>query len=240
MRFLHMNPCSGRAPAGKSKAALDRLSHAVNGEHAGRIALVSSFGAEAAVLLHMVSKVAPELPVLLNETGMLFPETLLYQRELTKLLRLSNVQLVRPEKVNLNTGDPDGTLHQRDSGACCRLRKVLPLKRALGPYAAWISGRKRFQAETRAQIGFAERDEDGRVKFNPLADWLPEDVAQYFEVHCLPRHPLVSRGYPSIGCAPCTSSVGEGEDARAGRWRGSAKTECGIHIVDGKVLGGAA
>lgn len=240
MRYLDPNPCSAVVIDGPGATALDRLCRAIRQDHKGRIALVSSFGSEAVVLLHMVSKIDPALPVLLNETGMLFPETLDYQREVSGKLGLSNVQLIRPEIEDLDRDDADGKLHQSDADACCHLRKVVPLQRALKPYAAWITGRKRFQSNGRAAIPFVERDEVGRVKFNPLADWTPNDVVQYFEEHELPKHPLVARGYRSIGCAPCTSSVGEGEDARAGRWRGQQKSECGIHFVNGRAVRGAA
>ncbi|MBU2580623.1 MAG: phosphoadenylyl-sulfate reductase [Alphaproteobacteria bacterium] len=240
MRYLASHPFAVASPSGKSEVAFDRLCRAVLGEHAGGIALVSSFGAEAIVLLHMVSRIEPALPVLLNETGMLFPETLEYQREVSALIGLTNVQLVRPSEADLAAGDPDGTLHRRDADACCRIRKMLPLKCALQPFSAWITGRKRYQSNARAQLQFLEHDEEGRVKFSPLADWLQQDIARYMEEHELPRHPLVERGFPSIGCAPCTSPVRADEDARAGRWRGSEKTECGIHFTDGKVVRGAA
>lgn len=240
MRYLDSNPCSAVVSSNESAGAFGRLCRAIKQDHAGRVALVSSFGAEAVVLLHMVSKIDPGLPVLLNETGMLFAETLDYQREVAATLGLSNVQLIRPTDAEIDRSDPDGTLHRKDADACCGLRKVVPLKRALKPYAAWITGRKRFQSDTRAAIPFVETDEEGRVKLNPLADWMPEDVVRYIQRYELPRHPLVASGYRSIGCAPCTSPVHEGEDARAGRWRGQAKSECGIHFVSGRAVRGGA
>ena len=132
--------------------------------------------------------------------------------------------------------DPDGTLHQSDTDACCALRKTAPLEKALLPFDGWITGRKRFQAGSRAQLEFFEADGPARIKVNPLAHWTPDDVQDYIINNHLPRHPLVAQGYPSIGCAPCTSPVREGEDARAGRWRNTEKEECGIHIVDGKII----
>jgi phosphoadenosine phosphosulfate reductase len=210
--------------------ALDRLGAAVRRDFAGRIALVSSFGAEAVVLLHMVARINPATPVLFNQTGMLFPETLIYQREVAAELGRTNVLVVRPTAASLAAADSCGRLHLADTDACCRLRKVAPLERALEPFAAWITGRKRYQSQTRRALAFAERDAAHRVKLNPLADWTAEDVRAYRTAHGLPPHPLVARGFASIGCAPCTSPVSECEDPRAGRWRGTAKTECGIHF----------
>ena len=194
-------------------------------------ALVSSFGAEAAVLLHMVAQLRPETPVLFLETGMLFPETLVYQQYLAALFGLKDVRLIRPAADELSAEDPDGTLHGENPDGCCFIRKTLPLRRALEPFALWITGRKRHQAATRAALALFER-EDGveRIKLNPLADWDAERLRGYMEAHKLPPHPLVGRGYPSIGCAPCTTPVRAGEDSRAGRWRGRGKTECGIHF----------
>lgn len=205
-------------------------------EFRGQTALVSSFGAEAAVLLHLVAQIDPGLPVLLVDTLMLFEETLQYQRDLAAHLGLTNVQHVRPNPVDLARVDPDWTLNRTDQDACCDVRKVLPLERALEPYSVLITGRKRFQANTRAALSTFEAD-GSRLKVNPLASWTARDLADHMTSHALPRHPLVAKGYPSIGCAPCTTKVAPGEDARAGRWRGSDKVECGIHFAsDGQIL----
>jgi len=206
---------------------------------AGRIALVSSFGAESVVLLHMAAVIDRAVPVLFIDTQMLFTETLVYQTELAERLHLSNVRVIRA--ADIAREDPDNTLHQRDTDACCDLRKTRPLQSALAGFDGWITGRKRFQSGTRAALDFFELEEDGaqgpgRIKINPLAHWAPEDVQTYIEENRLPRHPLVARGYPSIGCAPCTSPVKPGEDPRAGRWRGQQKDECGIHFVNGKLV----
>lgn len=192
-----------------------------------RLTLVSSFGAESVILLHLVSVVNRDLPVLFIDTGMLFPETLAYQQDLTERLHLRDVRTVRAADL---ADDADGTLHQRDTNACCTLRKTLPLNMALRGFDGWITGRKRFQNGQRAALEFFEPDGPNRIKVNPLARWAPQDVRDYMEENRLPRHPLVARGYPSIGCAPCTSPVAPGEDPRSGRWRGQAKTECGIHF----------
>jgi len=218
--------------------ALTLLARTILRDYRGRIALVSSFGAESIVLLDMVATISPSTPVLLNETGMLFPETLEYQRGVSSKLGLSNVQLVRPTRQRLAAVDPDDMLHRFDTDACCNLRKREPLKRALAPFDAWITGRKRFQNSLRAELEEIEQDDDGKMKVNPLARWTATDIAAYLDRHDLPRHPLVAQGYPSIGCEPCTSRVADGEDPRAGRWRGSDKTECGIHYVEGQFIGG--
>ena len=214
-------------------AVADLLSEMILCEYRGEIALVSSFGADAAVLLHMVSRIDPATPVLFLETGMLFAKTLSYQRDLARHLGLTKVRLIRPDPQDIDMLDPDAGLHADNPDGCCYLRKTLPLRRALAPFAASITGRKRHQAATRAALPLFEADGTPHLRINPLANWAPADVRDYIVAHDLPRHPLVARGYPSIGCAPCTTPVAKGEDPRAGRWRGSDKTECGIHF-DGR------
>lgn len=204
---------------------------------AGNIALVSSFGAESVVLLHMAAVIDRQVPVLFIDTMMLFAETLVYQQEVSERLGLRNVHVIRADADDVARDDPYGALRLRDTDACCTLRKTIPLQRALTGYDGWITGRKRFQAGTRAALDFFEvEDGTGRIKVNPLAHWAPEDVRAYMEENRLPRHPLVAQGYPSIGCAPCTSPVAPGEDPRAGRWRNQTKEECGIHFIDGKMV----
>ncbi len=219
-------------------AAVSVLEHALGDPDVGRVALVSSFGAESVVLLHMVSVLARDLPVLFIDTQMLFPETLRYQAEVAEKLRLTNVQTIRTHLLRVTAADPDDTLHRSDSDACCNLRKSEPLERALKPFDAWITGRKRYQGSTRATVEFFEAEGDLRIKINPLAHWGREDLEDYIVNNGLPLHPLVAKGYPSIGCAPCTSPVAAGEDPRAGRWRGQDKEECGIHFIDGKAVRG--
>ena len=190
----------------------------------GRAALVSSFGGEAAVLLHMLSKIAPNAPILFIDTELLFPETLAYQAELAARFQLSNVQILRADTTFT---DPKGRLHSSDPEACCALRKTAPLQAALAPYAAWASGRKRFQGGARSTLELFEAEHGtGRIKLNPLANWSPKQITSYFESHDLPRHALTAKGYGSLGCAPCTSPA----KGRAGRWQDRAKTECGIHL----------
>ncbi|GGF45653.1 phosphoadenosine phosphosulfate reductase [Azorhizobium oxalatiphilum] len=227
-----------REPAGDDIAALARrlegagplevMAQAV-AAHRGRIAAVSSFGTESVVLLHMLAQVDPSVPVLFLDTGHLFTETLDYRDALIARLGLTDVRTFRPDEALRAARDPDNDLWASDTDACCDLRKVEPLGRALAPFDAWINGRKRYQAATRAAIPFVEQD-DGRVKYNPLAALGPEEIAAWMTAHDLPQHPLQHFGFSSIGCMPCTSRAKPGEDARAGRWRGQAKTECGIHV----------
>lgn len=219
-------------------AAIEVLRRAVTDPDLGKVALVSSFGAESVVLLHMVSVVAPGLPVLFIDTQMLFPETLAYQREVAAKLGLTNVQIITASEAEIAAHDPDGTLHKVNPDACCDFRKTVPLERVLSGYDAWITGRKRFQNGQRAALEFFEPEPPARLRVNPLAHWRPEDVQDYMIENRLPRHPLVAKGYPSIGCAPCTSPVAPGEDPRSGRWRGQEKSECGIHFIGGRMVRG--
>ena len=220
----------------KHHSATAVLEHALKDAQVGKTAMVSSFGAESVVLLHLVSVIDNTTPVLFIDTELLFAETLAYQQELTERLNLKNLQIIRAADKAKRIEDPDGTLHQFNTDACCNLRKTQPLQDALKGYDAWITGRKRYQGSTRAALEFFENEDDNRIKINPLCHWDVNDLQDYMTENRLPRHPLVAQGYPSIGCAPCTSPVKEGEDPRAGRWRNSNKTECGIHIVDGKVV----
>ncbi|WP_029004984.1 phosphoadenylyl-sulfate reductase [Azorhizobium doebereinerae] len=209
-------------------APLEILSHAL-AAHPGRIAAVSSFGTESAVLLHMLAQVDRTVPVLFLDTGHLFEETLAYRDALVSHLGLTDVRTYRPDAALRQARDADNDLWASDTDACCDLRKVEPLSRALAPFEAWINGRKRYQAATRTQIPFVEQD-GARVKFNPLAALGPAEIEAWMTTHSLPRHPMQRFGFSSIGCMPCTSRALPGEDARAGRWRGQSKVECGIHV----------
>lgn len=194
-----------------------------------RIAVVSSFGAESAVLLDFVAEVSTSVPILFVDTEKLFEETPAHRDRLVERLGFTDVRVLRPDPIAVAAADPDGWLWHADPDACCALRKVAPLARAIDGFDAWISGRKRFQAATRATIPTFEAD-GRRIKINPLAAWAPEALADHATRRDLPAHPLVEKGFPSIGCLPCTSRVAPGEDPRAGRWRGRGKTECGIHL----------
>jgi len=195
-----------------------------------RLALVSSFGTESAALLKVAADVDPAIPVIFLDTGWLFEETLAYRDTLTAMLGLQDVRSIRPSEDALSREDPDRELWFSDPDACCRIRKVEPLARALQPFSAWINGRKRFQGHARANIPVVE-DDGARLKFNPFANVSREEIEAIFVRAELPQHPLVASGFLSVGCMPCTSRTAEGEDARAGRWRSQAKTECGIHTV---------
>ena len=205
------------------------LRHALTDVQLGKIALVSSFGAESVVLLHMIAEIDKDTPVIFLDTEMLFPETLAYQRAVAATLGLRDVRVITPDRNAVLTEDVDGLLHQADTDACCDLRKTRPLAEALKGFDGWITGRKQFQGGKRATLPLFEK-EDRKIKINPLAKWTAEDLKAYIARHDLPRHPLVAKGYPSIGCMPCTTRVGDHEDQRAGRWRDSEKTECGIHF----------
>ncbi len=204
------------------------LAAAIRDWFPGEIALVSSFGAEAAVLLHLVAEIEPRTPIILLDTGMLFAETLAYRDTLVARLGLRDVRSVAPDPAALAAADPANDLWRHDPDACCRLRKVEPLARALGPFRAWINGRKRFHGGARARLPLVERD-GPRIKLTPLARWEEAAIRDYFTAHALPPHPLAAFGYASIGCAPCTTPVAANESPRDGRWRALPKTECGIH-----------
>lgn len=192
------------------------------------LTLVSSFGAESAVLLHLISLISVKIPVIFIETGKLFKQTIEYKNTLEKHLSLKNIQIFGPNPELIDKHDPTGNTHLKNTGLCCYVRKVEPLERALMNTNIWISGRKKFQSEARENLPLFEID-DTRIKVNPLANWTKELIDNYYNENNLPEHPLVKNNYLSIGCFPCTTAVKSGEDLRSGRWRGQEKTECGIH-----------
>jgi phosphoadenosine phosphosulfate reductase len=195
-----------------------------------QLALVSSFGTESAALLKVMADVDPSIPVIFLDTGWLFEETLAYRDTLIEKLGLRDVRSIKPDEATLSREDGERELWFSDPDACCRIRKVEPLARALKPFAAWINGRKRFQGGLRADIPVVEAD-GTRLKFNPFANVSREEIEAIFKLAELPPHPLVASGFLSVGCMPCTSRTAPDEDARAGRWRGRGKTECGIHTT---------
>lgn len=197
---------------------------------AGDVAVLSSFGADSAVLLHMISRIDPALPVIFLDTGKHFGEILDYRDQLVADLGLADIRVVQPEQAALQLADPTGDLHQSDTDACCAVRKVEPMARGLSPFRAWFTGRKRFQAGTRGVMPVFEAV-DRRIRINPLARWTTSDLADYMRRHDLRENPLVAYGYLSIGCFPCTQPAAPGSDPRSGRWAGQAKTECGIHLA---------
>lgn len=197
----------------------------------GRVAVVSSFGAESAVLLHLIASIDRDVPLIFVNTQKMFGDTLAYRDELAERLGFTDLRVVRPDPYRLAQRDATGLRWSYDPDGCCEIRKVEPLRRALAPFDAWISGRKSFQ-QGRGGIPRLEVDE-GKLKINPLAGWSKAELDAYFAAHELPRHPMEAEGYPSVGCSPCTSKVLPGEDPRAGRWRGWDKVECGIHGAAG-------
>ncbi|GAB5348027.1 phosphoadenylyl-sulfate reductase [Alteriqipengyuania sp. 357] len=208
------------------------LDAVLTGGLAGKVAIVSSFGAESAVLLHQVAQVAPDTPVLFLDTRKHFAETIAYRDDLIAHLGLTDLHVLTPDEAELAERDESGLRWSYDPDGCCDLRKVRPLARALAGFDATLTGRKAFQAATRSDLPRFEIDNSdaaGRLKINPLIDWDAARIDAYFEAHALPRHPLVARGFPSIGCEPCTHKVAPGEDPRSGRWKGWDKVECGIH-----------
>ncbi len=194
------------------------------------IAIVSSFGADSSVLLHMVAQVDPTLPVYFLETGKHFPETLAYVDTLKAHLGLTNVRWLQPDPKDIARFDPKGELWETDPDSCCHIRKTEPLDAEIANFGGWVTGRKRYQTAERGVLPHFELTSDDRIKVNPLAHFTDADVNAYKREHGLPEHPLFAKGYKSIGCAPCTTIVAEGEDPRAGRWRGLNKKECGIHF----------
>jgi phosphoadenosine phosphosulfate reductase len=199
-------------------------------EFPGRIALVSSFGTEAAVLLHMAAEIDRNLPVVFIDTGKLFGETLRYRDKLVAQLGLNNLKVLRPAAAEVVAKDPDGVLWHGDPDTCCAIRKVAPLARAIENFDAWASGRKRFHGDLRAFLPVIEAS-GSKIKVNPLARWSKVRIEEAFAARDLPRHPLEADGFLSIGCMPCTERVAPADDQRAGRWAGRAKTECGIHYL---------
>jgi phosphoadenosine phosphosulfate reductase len=199
-----------------------------------RFAVTSSFGADSAVLLHLLAAVDRDVPVLFLDTGFHFPETLRFRRDLVARLGLTDVRDLRPAlDVEAQARAHGGGLYLRDPDRCCAIRKVAPLDEALEGLDGWASGVRREQTADRAGtavVATARRGGRTLVKVAPLARWTSADVDGYLARHDLPRHPLADAGFPSIGCAPCTRAVAPGADPRAGRWAGTVKTECGIHL----------
>jgi phosphoadenosine phosphosulfate reductase len=218
----HFAGLENASPQAIIAAALDRFD-------TGEVAAVSSFGADSAVLLHMIARIDRHLPIVFLDTGKHFGETLQYRDDLVYDLGLTDIRIVEPERSALHAIDPAGNLHKSDVEACCAVRKVEPMARGVAPFKAWFTGRKRFQAGTRAAMPVFEHVET-RIRINPLANWDGDQLATYMNEQALRENPLVQFGYLSIGCFPCTQPIQPGDDPRAGRWAGQAKTECGIHL----------
>jgi len=216
----------------------DFLKTMICDEFPGRIALISSFGAEAAVLLSLVADADAATPVIFLDSGKLFGETLRYRDTLIARLGLTGVRSVRPDPDRIAALDGDGILWYGNANLCCHIRKVEPMQRALHGFDAWITGRKGFHGGSRSDLPLVEATDDGRIRVNPLARWSKAEIDAHFAARGLPRHPLEADGFLSIGCMPCTDRVAPGEAVRAGRWRGRNKSECGIHLPAPRVPGG--
>lgn len=197
----------------------------------GRVAVASSMA--DTVLTHLASRYLPGVDVLFLDTGYHFGQTLATRDEVARRVDVT-IRDVRPAlSVSEQDARYGADLFARDPAACCAMRKVAPLTTALAGYDAWVTGVRRTESPTRALKPVIEWDETfGLVKINPLVAWSDADVQTYLAEHDVPVHPLLSQGYPSIGCAPCTRRVDDGEDARSGRWSGFEKTECGLHPPD--------
>lgn len=205
-----------------------------------RFAITSSFGADSAVLLHLASKVCPEVPVLFLDTGFHFDETITFRRELANELGLTVLDLTPELTVDEQAAVHGPQLYLTDPDNCCGMRKTRPLREALANFDGWATGVRRVQTPERAATPVVEGRPHAQrwlVKVAPLAAWTDARVEAYLDEYDLPRHPLVAEGYPSIGCAPCTTKVTPGDDPRAGRWAEQGKSECGIHLTeDGDVI----
>lgn len=230
MTIAHLDPTTFSPPddgnhVDDALALLRDSYQALNDE----FAVVSSFGSESVVLLHLASQISKDIPVLFLDTGKLFGETKRYRDQLIELLKLTNVITIKPKADQVKAEDPKGVLWANDHNKCCFIRKVIPFRQALKPYKAWASGRKRYQSVERSTLPHLEYEDD-KLKVNPLAGWNKEEIKAYIEKHNLPVHPLVKDGFKSIGCMTCTERTAPASDDRSGRWAGKAKSECGIHL----------
>ena len=214
------------------------LASAIAGALGGRFAVVSSFGAESAVILALAAEIDRSVPVIFLDTGKHFAETLAYRDALAARLGLTDLRVFEPQPQELTQFDPAGELWRTHPDQCCFLRKVIPLDRALDGFAGWITGRKRYHGGARAGLPRIETV-NGKIKVNPLADWSAAEIQATFTAYGLPRHPLAARGFLSIGCAPCTQPVTAGGALRSGRWSGRAKSECGVHLSRDPGCGGS-
>ncbi len=193
------------------------------------VALSSSFQTQSLPLLHMAVQVRPDIRIFFLETGMHFWETLIFRESLEMKWHLNVVDLRPDDRWTHFLQQNYRDLPHQDPNLCCYIRKVQPMQRAMDGMRAWISGIRRDQTLERASAKILEWMPDGLLKVNPLLNWTAADIETYSREHDLPAHPLLGKGYPSIGCAPCTKPIKPGESARAGRWAGLGKTECGLH-----------
>ncbi len=197
--------------------------------YAPYVAMSSSFQTQSMPLLHIVSQIAPDMPIFFLDTGYHFWETLLFRERLAEEWKLNIVDLYRDSRWDVFVRQRARSLPLEDPNLCCFLHKVQPMQKALKAYKAWITGIRRDQTSTRARANILEMQSDGLLKINPLLNWTKKDIQRYIEENSLPKHPLFEKGYRSVGCAPCTVAIGANDDERAGRWAGRGKVECGLH-----------
>jgi phosphoadenosine phosphosulfate reductase len=205
-----------------------------------RMAIASAFQLEGTCLIHMATRIQPDVPILFLETGFHFAETLAFKERITELLGLNVFDLIGDHTVDGQAEAFGPRLYERDPKRCCELNKVIPFARALRKFDGWMTSMRRDSAWTRRTTPIVSQTklEDGGstiVKINPVANWTRRDAFAYLKEHDLPSNPLYDLGFASIGCAPCTRMVFPGEDERAGRWAGLLKTECGIHVREASV-----
>lgn len=201
-----------------------------------RVAVASSFQAEGTAVIHMATRIRPDVPVLFIDTGFHFAETLAFKQRLTELLNLNVIDLAPEHTVDEFEQQMGPRLYERDSSLCCEMNKVGVWRRALRSLDMWITAMRRDSAWTRGESSVLSVQDDGTgrkiVKVNPVANWTRPDVWRYLGRYDIPHNPLYDLGFTSIGCAPCTRAVLPGEDERAGRWSGTSKVECGIHVAE--------
>jgi phosphoadenosine phosphosulfate reductase len=197
------------------------------------LTMATAFGAEGCCIIHMLAEIEPTVRIFNLETGYQFPETLVLRRRLEERYCIA-VELVRPEPtVAQYEAKHGGPLYRRNPDQCCHDRKIVPLRRALAGYDAWISAIRRDQTAHRAVAGVVQWDARfGLAKVNPLLNWTKSDVWRFILENDVPYNPLHDQGCPSIGCWPCTTPVGDGGDERSGRWAGTGKKECGLHLIE--------
>lgn len=194
-----------------------------------RMAMSSSFQTQSMPLLHMVAQITSEVPIFFLDTGYHFWETLEFREKISAEWKLKIVDLYRDSRWDIFAHQNTRSMPVEDPNLCCYLHKVEPMQNALKGYKAWISGIRRDQTTVRAKAHFLELQEDGLLKINPMLNWTKADVNHYIEEYQLPQHPLLKKGYRSVGCAPCTIAIGVNDNERAGRWAGREKLECGLH-----------
>ncbi|MEE2694747.1 MAG: phosphoadenylyl-sulfate reductase [Pseudomonadota bacterium] len=212
----------------KDKMPYEIIEESIKKNFKDDIAYVCSFGSESAIILHMISEIKNDLPIIMLNTNFLFSETLEYRDYLLKRLKLTNFKEIFPDSSDIETADKNNDLWKKNPDSCCNIRKVVPLQKELEKYTSWISGRKSYHEGERRNIKSFEYL-NGKIVINPLADVEKGFVDAYFKNKKINRHPLVDQGYLSIGCINCTVKTIDVNDPRSGRWHNKLKTECGIH-----------